>query len=118
MNPSPDMRIPVLFEPGQGDERDAWLVEGDRPAPAGAYTARFTLPDFPFGHAAGCACCTRRGPAAAALADMFRARAIGAAPYFRRVVVCASAAGQAAIRGALADDIVTKARFILTEAES
>jgi len=52
-----------------------------------------------------------RSPAAEALAQLFRARATGAAPYFSRVVVLASAAGEAALRAALAQDALAQARY-------
>jgi hypothetical protein len=42
---------------------------------------------------------------------MFRERATGVAPYFHRVVVLASAEGEAAVRAALEADVVTSARF-------
>jgi len=36
---------------------------------------------------------------------------MGAAPFFGRVVVLASPAGEAAVRAALAGDVVARARF-------
>jgi hypothetical protein len=105
----PDLRIPVLGTPGAAG--DAYLAEGGFPVPEGAYVVRFTLPAAGFGHAIGCACCTPRGPAANALAELFRARATGTAPFFKHVVVAASPAGIAAIRAAIEEDVVAKARF-------
>jgi hypothetical protein len=104
-----DMRIPILFgiQPETGD---ATLVEDGQDMPAGGYAMRFSLPAT-LGHKLGCACCTLRGPAADALGRMFRARATGAAPFFKRVVVLASASGEAAVREALARDVLTAARY-------
>jgi len=112
MNSAPDMRIPVFFD---ADSRSdgvvtAALVETELPAPDAMFIQRFTLPELS-GHIAGCACCTPRGPAATALAALFRARATGAAPYFTRLVIIASPAGQAVIRAALAEDPYAAARF-------
>jgi hypothetical protein len=81
--------------------------------PAAGYAVRFALGVGKPGHVAGCACCTLRGPAADALTTMFRARATGMAPLFRRVVVLASAAGEDAVGQALEGDVVTRARFRL-----
>jgi len=105
-----DMRIPVVIggAPGEGD---AALVEDGHDMPAAGYAVRFALGVGKFGHVAGCACCTLRGPAADALTTMFRARATGVAPFFGRVVVLASPAGEAAVRAALAGDVVARARF-------
>jgi G3E family GTPase len=85
--------------------------------PATGYAVRFALGPGQPGHLAGCACCTLRGPAADALTTMFRARATGAAPFFTRVVVLASPDGQAAVRAALTQDVVTRARFRLSNAD-
>jgi hypothetical protein len=102
------MRIELVFGGEPGPE-DAALVEDGHAMPETGYAVRFALAAF--GHAPGCACCTLRGPAADALGRMFRARATGAAPFFRRVMVCASEAGVAAVREAVATDVVTMARF-------
>jgi hypothetical protein len=114
MKSASDTRIPVIF--GTTVKTDgvltAALVEGDRPAPAAAFIQRFTPPS-PTGHAIGCACCAPRGPAAIALATLFRARATGAAPYFRAVLINASPAGETAIRAALCEDPYAAARFRL-----
>jgi hypothetical protein len=42
---------------------------------------------------------------------MFQARARGSAPFFKRVVVLASPDGEAAIRAAIEEDVVTRARY-------
>jgi len=112
MNLASDLRIPVTFGGAVG-ARDAVLVEGDSKLPAGTYGRHFLVP-APGGHIAGCACCAPRGAAAAALGEMFRARATGAAPFFSQVVVRASAAGEAEVRAALEQDIFAAARFRLT----
>jgi hypothetical protein len=105
-----DMRIAVVMggEPAVGD---AFLVEDGFDMPAAGYAVRFALGTGKAGHLVGCACCTLRGPAADALTAMFRARATGVAPFFRRVVVLASPAGEAAVAEALAGDVVVRARF-------
>jgi hypothetical protein len=96
----------LFAEPG-----DAFLVEGPFEAPKGAYTQRFALPKS--GHLIGCACCAPRGPASQALAAMFRARATGAAPFFKSVTILASPAGEDAVRAAVAGDVLTAARYRL-----
>jgi hypothetical protein len=106
-----DMRIPVLFGAPEAEVDDAYLTEGNaEPVPSG-YAESFTLPAAQFGHVIGCTCCTPRGPAADALSRLFRARATGSAPFFKRVIVRASPAGEAAIRAAIAGDILTAARY-------
>ncbi len=105
------MRVLIVF--GGWAPGDVVLAEGDTPVPAGAYVQRFTLPADGLGHVAGCACCAPRGPAAAALGALFRARATGAAPFFGRVVVVATPAGEAAVRAAVAEDVVAAARFVV-----
>lgn len=65
------------------------------------------------GHLPGCSCCVARSPAAAALAAAFRARATGTSPYFNRLLVLASPAGQLDMEVALAQDVLCQARFRL-----
>jgi hypothetical protein len=77
--------------------------------PDSGYAVRFAL-GLP-GHPLACACCTLRGPAADALGRMFRERATGVAPFFSRVVVLASAAGEAAVGEAVEGDVVVRARY-------
>ena len=103
-----DSRIPVVFGQQPGPE-DAALVEEGVAAPAAGYALRFAAAKP--GHGVGCICCVARSPAAEALAQLFRARVTGAAPYFIRVVVVASAAGEAALRAALAQDALAQARY-------
>jgi hypothetical protein len=107
-------RIPILFgvEPEPGD---ALLLEGDHETPASFYALRFALV-LP-GHAASCVCCTWRAPVADALARMFRARATGSAPFFKRVVVQASPAGEEAVRAAASGDVMALARYRVVEGE-
>ena len=104
------MRIPILIggNPGPGD---AVLVEDGQDMPESGYAVRFAL-GLP-GHPLSCACCTLRGPAADALGRLFRERATGVAPFFARVVVLASPAGGDAVRQAVAEDVVTRARYRL-----
>lgn len=109
-----DERIPVRF----GTVRDAGpeealLLEGDLPADRGA-VARFALSRRIAAHAPGCACCAPRRPVAIALGALFLARARGELPWFRSVVaVTQTAAGVDAVRAALAEDLLTAARFRL-----
>ena len=63
-------------------------------------------------HAAACACCAGRGPAAAALDTLFQARIRNTCPWFERVVALAETpAARAEVAAALAGDAVTAARF-------
>ena len=112
-----DGRIAVLIgalaDAGAGD---ALLIEGDRPAPASSLLQRFQGARVS-GHLVGCACCALRSPAAEALGRLFLDRLRDGAAYFNRVVaVPATAEGEAALRDALADDLLTRARFRLTVA--
>jgi len=90
---------------------DAALVEDGGDMPESGYAVRFAVAKP--GHVFNCTCCTLRGPAADALSRMFRERATGVAPFFKRVVVLASTAGEDAVRDALVRDVVTRARFRL-----
>ncbi len=110
-----DSRIAVRFGSAAEAAGAALLIEagGDAGAavPGGA-VAYFALPVS--AHALGCACCLPRGPVAVALGRLFLARARGEAALFGQVVaVTSSAAGRAAVRAALQDDVVTRARFRL-----
>jgi len=107
-----DARIGVRFgAAADAGPEDALLIEGDSPADRPA-VARFPLPVRIAAHPPGCLCCAPRGPAAQALGRLFLARARGELPWFRSVVaVTRSAAGADAVRAALADDVVTTARF-------
>lgn len=112
-----DSRLFVRFaDPGesQADSATALLVEagGVIAAPGGLAVVHFALPAT--AHGFGCACCLPRGPVAVALGRLFLARVRGEAPLFQTVVaVTHSAAGRAAVRAALRDDVVTRARFRL-----
>jgi hypothetical protein len=108
MHGSTDTRILIVMggEPGPAD---AVLVEDGCDMPESGYAVRFAL-GLP-GHPLACACCTLRGPAADAMGRMFRERATGVAPFFSRVVVLASADGEAAVRDAVEKDVVTQARY-------
>lgn len=109
---SDDGRIWVRFGAvAEAEPGEALLIEG--PAPAeGRAVARFVVPARIGGHPVGCACCVPRGPVAIALGSLFLARARGELPWFRSVLaVTTSAAGREAVRSALTDDVVTRARF-------
>jgi hypothetical protein len=112
MQRTADQRIPIVMG-GVPHPDDAALVEDGQNIPKTRYAMRFALAGSKPGHIAGCACCTPRGPAADALGAMFQARARGDAPFFKRVVILASPQGEAAIRAALTDDVVTRARYRL-----
>ncbi len=111
------MRIPVLFGSLQAETDDVWLLEAGAEPPVSGYAERFTPAPAKFGHIQGCNCCTPRGPAADALARMFRARATGTAPFFKRVIVLTSPEGEAAVRQAIASDIMIAARYCLADGE-
>ena len=108
-----DARIPVLIGgPDPGDSATALLVEGEPPTSPGRAVAGFVLARSP--HLPGCLCCAPRTPAARALARLFLARARGDAPPFARVLALPQTdAGAAAIRDALAADVLAAARFRL-----
>jgi hypothetical protein len=101
-----DARIPVFFATTPAEaEGVAWLVEDAAVAAWDSGEA---------GHVAGCACCVARGPVAEALGRLFRARAVGEVPFFTCLgVVPASAAGEAAVRQALATDGLAAACYRL-----
>ncbi|WP_048880446.1 hypothetical protein [Acidocella aminolytica] len=105
-----DQRIPV-FMGGTPGPNDAVLVEDGHAMPALGHAIRFVPPKF--GHQPGCFCCTARGPVANALSSFYRDRAMGAAPYFSRVIVLASRLGEADVKAALNQDAVTRARYRL-----
>jgi hypothetical protein len=105
-----DARIPVFF----ADAADtaaadiAWLVENPEDA---AWDSQES------GHVPGCACCVARSPVAEAMGRLFRARAVGEVPFFKRLgVVAASAGGEAAVRQALETDGLVSACYRLAPA--
>jgi hypothetical protein len=82
----------------------------EAPPPGAVALARFDLSAA--AHAAACACCAGRGPAAAALDRLFQARVRNACPWFERVVALAETPeAEAEIAAALTRDAVTAARF-------
>ena len=104
-----DARLPVRFGPIDGRKPDeAVLTDGDHDA--APPFARFS-PEA--GHAVDCLCCLPRSGAARALADLFRARAVGQGPPFRGVLAVVGPTGETAVRAALADDPVASGRFRL-----
>lgn len=115
-----DARIPLLIV-ADASALAAALASGkpaavlaEAPAPA-VFQGAVTAADFPASgpaHAAACACCGGRSPAAAALDRLFQARVRGGCGWFERVVALAgSDAAKAQIAAALRDDAVTAARF-------
>ncbi|MCZ8147160.1 MAG: hypothetical protein O9325_04795 [Roseomonas sp.] len=82
----------------------------DASPPGAVALARFDLSGP--AHAAACACCAGRGPAAAALDTLFQARIRNTCPWFERVVALAEThAARTEVEAALAGDAVTAARF-------
>ncbi len=65
-------------------------------------------PDWLVPHAADCACCVARGPAARALDHLFLDRVRGRVPWFNRVVVTGAAD---AVRNAVLEDGVVMSRY-------
>jgi hypothetical protein len=110
-----DARIPVIFGQ-QPDADDITLVEEGLAPPEAGQVQRFSsaLP----GHLPGCSCCVTRSAAAAALGEVFRARATGALPLFTRLLVQATPAGRLDIETALAQDALCRARFRLGHGEA
>lgn len=106
-----DDRIPVRFGGlDDAEPHDALLLEGDLPADRAA-AMRFVPPRLG-AHPIGCACCGPRNPVAMMLGALFLARARGELPWFRSVLaVTRTPAGEAAVRAALEEDVVTAARF-------
>jgi hypothetical protein len=49
------------------------------------------------------------------LGRLFTSRARGQAPYFRQLVVLASPDGEAAVRTAVVEDVVVRARYTLAD---
>ena len=96
MAPMVDARVEVVF--GRASERQ----EGDVVVSEGLLGV---------GHPADCACCTSRTVAAEALSRLFLRRARGEVAFFRRVIIVANAASEAAVRTALQSDSVVSARF-------
>ncbi|MBY0339403.1 MAG: hypothetical protein K2X11_22510 [Acetobacteraceae bacterium] len=107
-----DARIPVVFLDGGAipPGRPAAVVSEAPPGPlpAGA-VAGAAFEGGVTSHAAACACCQGRSPAAQALDRLFQARARGACAWFDRVAVTPEAAD--AVRAALREDAVAAARF-------
>lgn len=105
-----DARVPVrvgrVEEAGPGV---ALLIEGDGPVVAGAAVARFAA--TPGRHPPGCACCTPRGPIAAALGRLFVARGRGEVPFFREVIAVLDAASVPALHQALETDPMLAGRY-------
>lgn len=83
------------------------------PLPAGA-VALVSFDPWMSPHAAACACCGGRPPAADALDRLFQARIRGQTGWFERVVALAEAPPMRdAVAAAVAADAVTAARFRL-----
>jgi hypothetical protein len=107
-----DNRIAVHLGPAPmaAGQSLAWLIEGDGPTP-GPVVERFVAG---IAHGFSCRCCAGRSPAAQALGRLFLRRARGEVALFSAVVVrCETAQGEAAVRAALAGDVLARARFTL-----
>ncbi len=70
------------------------------------------------GHPGGCACCVPRAAAARVLHGLFVAAMRGEVARFSGVLADLDAAGQAVLRGLLAEDVFLAARFVLEEADA
>lgn len=115
-----DARIPVTMLAGPASlpaalaeaKPAALLVEAPPPdLPAGA-VALASFDPFLSPHAAACACCGGRPPAAAALDRLFQARVRGQCGWFERVLALVETeAARAQLAAALREDAVTAARF-------
>jgi hypothetical protein len=108
-----DARLPVHFASAAAGPGDALLIEGEGMEPEGVAVAHFLV--APAGHLVGCPCCAPRGPVVQALLGLFIARVRGECPHFARVIVMASAAGQVAVRQALAEDVFLAGRYRAAE---
>ncbi|GAA5265400.1 hypothetical protein ACOSOMT5_P1825 [Acidiphilium sp. MT5] len=114
-----DQRITIEFGEfgefgGKLRADDAVLIAGDAPAPVVAAVERFSTGPAR-GHKRGCYCCAPRNQAALALNRLFLARARGTVPWFKRLIFIGDEAAQAELRAALADDVLSRARFVLTD---
>ena len=122
-----DARIPVtvMADPAglpaalrEGRSPAAVLAEAPPPArlPEGGVALASFDPHLP-SHAAACACCGGRPPAAAALDRLFQARVRGQCGWFGRVVALAETeAARAQLAAALREDALTAARFRAADA--
>lgn len=126
---SPDPRIPVILLADAAALAEALAAPGAGPMavleeappgppptrtpPGGAQApAHAAFTPAAARHAFGCACCAGRSPAAQALDGLFQRRARGQCPWFDRVLALApSPAGAAMLATALAEDVLTQARF-------
>ncbi len=109
-----DARIPVTIveEPPELAGAVALLAEERLPEGVGPPTlcAIFRADEL-LAHPSGCACCYEMGAAAAALAALFRERAVGGSWFSSVVALVRSPAGRAELEDALARDVLTVARF-------
>ena len=112
-----DARIPLTLLPDGAalpvaleGRPAALLAEGSPPAQPGLILTESFVPEP--AHAAGCACCGGRTPAALALDRLFQARVRGRSGWFERVLALpATAEGRAELVRALTEDRLTAARF-------
>ena len=109
-----DARLLVRFGPLESrTEEEAVLTEA---ALAEAVLAKAVLAKAGLAgpaHVMGCLCCTPRSAAGAALAALFRARAVDTGPAMRTVLAVVGPDGEAAVRAAVLNDPVASARFRL-----
>jgi len=109
-----DARIPVTItdQPPALAGPVALLAEEALPesVPASSLAAIFRA-DEALAHPTNCACCNGQGAAAAALAALFRERALGGAWFTCVVALVRTAEGRAELEDALTHDILTVARF-------
>ncbi len=100
---------PALMAAVGGGDAAVLLAGPPVDLPAGLAVERF---DASAAHAVACSCCGGRTPAATALDRLFQARVRGTVPWFRRVLAFTPGA-EAAVRAAVEQDTLARARFRL-----
>ena len=111
------MRIGIRFG-GALAPGDAVLVQEGFAPPSGArVVGGFRAEEVRrFGHGIGCSCCVPRGAVAAALTRLFLDRARGTEDGSGDVVIVGDTNGEAAVRAAVAGDVLLRARFFFAPA--
>ena len=99
-----DTRIPVRFGALRTRAADEAVVTDGA---MGGVAAPSVVFEAAAGHVAGCACCNGRSAAALALAKLFRERAVAPGTPFRGVLAAVGPAGEAALRDALAESLLS-----------
>lgn len=123
MSWSIDARIPVFLLPDT--DALAGALAGGKPAAVISAAPPAPMPEgaacavsFEAGvtsHAAACACCQGRSPAAQALDRLFQSRVRGQSAWFDRVLLLDEDGAGAAVTAALREDSLAVARFRLAD---